>query len=57
MILLAITITLPWWCWAILLVGLPTCGAFFAWNNTKDSLKKKASEEAQKATDKISGKN
>ena len=55
--LLLITIKLPWWGWLLLLAGLPTIGAFFAWNNSKESLKKKEEQAIKDAANKLTGKN
>lgn len=52
MILLAIKITLPWWMWGLLLIGLPAVGAFFAWNNKKEDVEKKAEDTVKNIVDK-----
>jgi len=57
MLLLVIKIALPWWGWLLAIITLLGIGAFFAWANTQASLKKKLGDEAQRVTDKLTGKN
>ena len=57
MLLLAITIKLPWWCWLLFVIGLPVLGVFYGWKHSKASLKGDIKGEVKKIAEDITGKN
>lgn len=50
-------ISLPWWGLLLLCAGCLAVGAFFAWNNSKASLKDKGKQEVNDIANKVTSKN